>query len=183
MPVTRKIRHKDETGTITEADIGALAENVVEDAQHRFVTDIEKAEWKATTEEILEKIYSEGQTREYVDNELREKIDAEAAAREAKDEELIKRLDNYRTVALEAALWEGAEAPYAQTISVEGVTSASELTLVYALADGADAATQKAYSKAFGIVATGTATVGNGSVTFKVYKRPTTDIEVGLRGN
>jgi len=40
--------------------------------------------------------------------------------------------------------------------------------LISMLTDGADLDTQKAYSKAFGIVASGTATTGNGTVTFKV---------------
>ena len=54
--------------------------------------------------------------------------------------------------------------------------------LVSALEDGADLATQKAYSKAFGILAAGTGTTADGSVTFKVYKKPATDIVAGLKG-
>lgn len=45
MAVTRKVRHMNEDGTIVEADIGALAENVKEDAQRRFVSDTEKEKW------------------------------------------------------------------------------------------------------------------------------------------
>ena len=40
--VTRKIEHKQADGTVLEADIGALAGNIVEDTMHRFVTDEEK---------------------------------------------------------------------------------------------------------------------------------------------
>ena len=36
--------------------------------------------------------------------------------------------------------------------------------------------------KAFGIVSSGTASVGDGTATFKVYKKPVTDIVVGLKG-
>ena len=36
--------------------------------------------------------------------------------------------------------------------------------------------------KAFGIVSSGTAVLGDGVAVFKVYKRPETDITVGLRG-
>ncbi|MDO4330671.1 MAG: hypothetical protein Q4C66_15240, partial [Lachnospiraceae bacterium] len=52
--VTRKVRHKNADGTVIEADIGALAENVTEDANHRFVTDAEKEAWnnKPNTEDI-----------------------------------------------------------------------------------------------------------------------------------
>ena len=53
---------------------------------------------------------------------------------------------------------------------------------VSAMEDGADLAAQKAYSKAFGILASGTGITADGSVTFKVYKKPTTDITVGLKG-
>ena len=43
--VTRKIRHKNGDGSIVEAEIGAKAENVLEDENHRFVTDSEKTSW------------------------------------------------------------------------------------------------------------------------------------------
>ena len=43
--VTRKIRHKNGDGSIVEAEIGAKAENVLEDANHRFATDTEKTSW------------------------------------------------------------------------------------------------------------------------------------------
>lgn len=45
MAVTRKIWQMDEHGNITEADIGALAENVKESTQRRFVSDTEKEKW------------------------------------------------------------------------------------------------------------------------------------------
>ena len=44
--------------------------------------------------------------------------------------------------------------------------------MVSQLADGATIEVQKAYSKAFGIVASGTGQTGDGTVTFKVYKKP-----------
>ena len=44
MAVTRKIRQKV-GGKIEETDIGALAENVEQDENHRFVTDKEKKAW------------------------------------------------------------------------------------------------------------------------------------------
>lgn len=43
--VTRRVKHKNNDGTITEAEIGAYARNVSEDEDHRFVTDKEKEEW------------------------------------------------------------------------------------------------------------------------------------------
>ena len=62
--------------------------------------------------------------------------------------------------------WIGDAAPYEQTVAVEGVTAEDNPMLVSALKDGADLATQKAYSKAFGILASGTGTTADGSVTF-----------------
>lgn len=96
--------------------------------------------------------------------------------------EAINRQDHVTLLALAADAWTGDEAPYEQTVAVEGVTAEDNPMLVSALADGADLATQKAYSKVFGILAAGTGTTEDGSVTFKVYKKPATDITVGLKG-
>ena len=96
--------------------------------------------------------------------------------------EAINRQDHVTLLALAADAWTGDEAPYEQTVAVEGVTAEDNPMLVSALADGADLATQKAYSKAFGILASGIGTTADGSVTFKVYKKPATDVMVGLRG-
>lgn len=85
-------------------------------------------------------------------------------------------------VTLKVADWAGNTAPYSQTVTVAGMTEADNPILVSALDDGATEATQKAYIKAFGIVTSGTATTAENSVTFKVYKKPATDIVVGLKG-
>ncbi len=50
------------------------------------------------------------------------------------------------------------------------------------LAVGADADTQKAYNKAFGIISAGAGETADGSVTFYVYDKPAMDITVGLKG-
>ena len=85
-------------------------------------------------------------------------------------------------ITLTAAGWAGSATPYTQTVAVEGMTAECNPDLVSLLADGASEATQKAYNKAFGLVAAGTGTTGAGTVTFKVYKKPATDIVVGLKG-
>ena len=54
--------------------------------------------------------------------------------------------------------------------------------MVSMLAAGASPDTQKTYKKACGIICSGTGTTANGSVTFSVYSKPTTDITVGLKG-
>lgn len=83
------------------------------------------------------------------------------------------------SVELTAEGWTGEEAPYSQTVP-NGSIRDGTVMLVSALADGADEATQKAYVKAFGIVSSGTAATSEGSVTFKVYKKPETTLTVGL---
>ena len=102
------------------------------------------------------------------------------------DNYLKKRIDRNESepanVTLTAAGWTGDAAPYSQTVEVEGVTAEDNPIFVSLLEDGAPAETQKAYMKAFGIIASGTGTTAAGSVTFKVYKKPETDIMIGLKG-
>lgn len=94
----------------------------------------------------------------------------------------IHRLNHTTTVTLTAAGWTGSSAPYTQTVNVTGAAADMEALLVSALGDGASADIQKAYQKAFGIIASGTALLGAGTATFKVYKKPVTDCIVGLKG-
>ena len=94
-----------------------------------------------------------------------------------------ERQDSTALVTLEAAGWAGEAPPYTQTVAVTGAAAdGPDALLVSALEDGASLEAQKAYTKAFGIVSSGTATLGDGVAVFKVYKRPETDITVGLRG-
>lgn len=94
----------------------------------------------------------------------------------------VERQEHVTQVTLPAAGWMGSAAPYTQTVTVNGVTEEMEPILVSALPDGATLEEQKAYSKAFGLVSSGTASVGDGTATFKVYKKPVVDIVVGLKG-
>lgn len=94
----------------------------------------------------------------------------------------VNRLTHTISVTLTAAGWTGSAAPYSQTVNAEEITADDEPVLVSMLAEGADSAAQKSYNKAFAIVAAGTGTTGTGTVTFRVYKKPTTDITVGLKG-
>ena len=94
----------------------------------------------------------------------------------------VNKLEGVKKVTLKANEWTGSAAPYQQIVTVDGIRSTDSPVLVSLLADGASEATQKAYSKAFGIVSSGTGSTSDGSVTFKVYKKPATDITVGLKG-
>lgn len=94
----------------------------------------------------------------------------------------INHINHTTEITLMVSGWEGSAAPYTQTVNVAGATADLEAILVSALADGASAATQKAYIKAFGIISSGTASLENGTATFKVYKKPATDCKVGLKG-
>lgn len=95
---------------------------------------------------------------------------------------VVNGLKGVKSVTLKANEWTGSAAPYQQIVTVDGIRSTDSPILVSLLTDGASEATQKAYSKAFGIVSSGTGSTSDGSVTFKVYKKPTTDITVGLKG-
>ncbi|MDW2799904.1 hypothetical protein RZO55_20235 [Clostridium boliviensis] len=94
----------------------------------------------------------------------------------------INQINHVAEVTLTVADWNGSAAPYTQTIPVPGATEDMEAMVVSALADGATETVQKSYSKAFGIVTSGTASLGEGTATFKVYKKPETDISIGLKG-
>lgn len=94
----------------------------------------------------------------------------------------INQINHVTEVTLTAAGWTGSAAPYTQIAEVLGATEDSEAMVVSALADGVTETVQKAYNKAFGIVTSGTAILGNGIITFKAYKKPVTDIKVGLKG-
>ncbi len=94
----------------------------------------------------------------------------------------VNRLNHTTVVTLTAAGWLGDSAPYVQTVEVAGATADMEAILVSALAEDADEATQKAYVKAFGIISSGTAALGDGTAAFRVYKLPAVDCRVGLKG-
>ena len=94
----------------------------------------------------------------------------------------LERQERVALVTLTAAGWGGSAAPYTQTVQVNGAREGMEPVMVSALADGATLEAQKAYTKAYGIICSGTGVLGDGTATFKVYKKPAVDITIGLRG-
>lgn len=95
---------------------------------------------------------------------------------------LILRQRAVTYITLTAAGWTGEEAPYEQTVSVDGAEEGTEAVLVRNLADSATREEQKAYNKAYGIVSSGTAELTEGSAVFRVYDKPAIDLSVGLMG-
>ena len=94
----------------------------------------------------------------------------------------LERMDHVALAVLPASGWTGSSAPFVQTVSVEGAKENQDACLVSVLADGASLEVQKAYMKAFSLISSGTGVLGDGVATFKVYKKPATDITVGLQG-
>ena len=94
----------------------------------------------------------------------------------------VNRLNHTTLVTLTVAGWTGSAAPYEQTVTVEGAAEDMEAILVSALDEDAGVDAQKVYAKAFGIISSGVASLGDGTATFKVYKKPATDCTVGLKG-
>lgn len=92
----------------------------------------------------------------------------------------VNRLQGLLTVTLPAANWTGTTAPYSQTVNVPGITADDNPTMTRTLTGAEDAATIKAYEKAYGFIFAGQ--TRDGTVTFYAKKLPTTDITVGLKG-
>ena len=95
---------------------------------------------------------------------------------------VTSKLNKITEITLYASKWNGGSPPYSQTVAVEGITEYDNPDLVSMLADGVSTEAQKTYMKAFGYICSGIGITSNGSVTFKVYKKPTIDILVGLKG-
>lgn len=71
---------------------------------------------------------------------------------------------------------------YTQTVTNSNIKSSSNPLLISRLSSSATIAEQSAYMKNFAIISQGVGSTSDGSVTFKVFKKPTADITVGLRG-
>lgn len=94
----------------------------------------------------------------------------------------LERQEHVEPITLTAAGWAEESGLFVQTVAVSGVQENMDLRLVSGLENSADAEERKAYRKAFGIVSGGTGVTGDGIVTFKVDKKPATDLTIGLEG-
>ena len=115
-------------------------------------------------------------------NENMDKIDLELDNLKKANTAAINRQDHIMLITFSESAWTGTEPPYTQTVAVDGVTAEDNPMLVSALKNNATVEEHRAYNKAFGIIAAGIGITADGSVTYKVYKKPATDVVVGLRG-
>lgn len=115
-------------------------------------------------------------------NENMDKVDLELDNLKKANTAAINRQDHIMLITFAESAWTGTEPPYTQTVAVDGVTAEDNPMLVSALKNNATVEEHRAYNKAFGIIAAGIGITADGSVTYKVYKKPATDVMVGLRG-
>ena len=168
------------TTVITQADIT----NMVGTSECSFVTsilevtniDLIVAQWQSQWND-----WTAQEQQEFDDwiNSIKQIVGDEPVTSLA---EQIYKTNHVVLVTLLATGWAGTSAPYTQTVFVNDATDDAQALVVHALEDGATPAVQLAYNKAFTIVTAGTASLGEKSATFKVYKRPVTDITIGLKG-
>lgn len=69
---------------------------------------------------------------------------------------------------------------YTQTVTAEQISANDEPMIIKAKNIAAGVMEAKAYNKAFSLLCDGAGETGNGTVTWLCYKKPTTDITVGL---
>ena len=96
--------------------------------------------------------------------------------------------DRVVRVKLLASRWNMSGSQWTQTVNADATgaalpfVSTDKPDLISQLPENADATSQKSYNKAYGILQGGVGSVGNGTATFKVWKVPSIDIIVGLKG-
>lgn len=160
--VTRQMKQKLEDGTEITVDIGAKAENVVTDSEHRFVSDAEKAAWgKAASGDYAEK------------QDLEEVRELAQTAKTTAEQATTAITKTEVQVTLSADSWTGTEAPYEYTIDHEAVTADSVIRITFP----PDVTLEQAEAFGKALVTGGTQTVG--SFTLRALKaKPTVDVPV-----
>lgn len=94
----------------------------------------------------------------------------------------IDKLNLSSQVMLDKDKWTGADNKFSQSVTLAGVTSATNLEVWANVVSSMDAAAQKAYLKAYAIVSGGYAVLGTDTITFYVYKKPATTIAIKIKG-
>lgn len=99
-----------------------------------------------------------------------------------KASEKIENATIQRNITLAAADWSD-NYPYTQTVSAEGITADSNVKVIgLFVADGSTEDQVKAIKKAAGFLMSNTSGTGNGTLTFKAYKKPETDFTIVVEG-
>lgn len=167
-------------------------QNVVQDAAEVNIEVVPSG--TATIQDVMERVHTIGGDISETIIETLELIDIKYPVPEGGDSAKVfmgkvrkfitdlKNNLNVIQVNLLASGWEGNSVPYIQTVAVPFATTDFEAMVLSALEDGATEFEQKSYNKAFAIITSGTASFEEGTATFKVYKKPITDIKIGLKG-
>ncbi|MCB7321110.1 hypothetical protein [Lacrimispora sp. 210928-DFI.3.58] len=92
----------------------------------------------------------------------------------------INQIQDFISVTLPAANWTGTEAPFVQTVTVEGITETDKPDQGIIYPENCTRAQQKAINKATGYLYD--LETGDGTVTFRATLKPTVDITLGLKG-
>lgn len=99
-----------------------------------------------------------------------------------KASEKIENATIQRNITLAAADWSDTY-PYTQTVSDEGITADSNVKVIgLFVADGSTEDQVKAIKKSAGFLMSNTSGTGNGTLTFKAYKKPETDFTIVVEG-
>lgn len=84
-------------------------------------------------------------------------------------------------VTLWASMWSGSAAPYTQTVSVDEITANNDVEILKYVDYSSSQSAIANYNKSFGYLANGVGQTIDGGIEFKVFKRPTIDLDVGVR--
>ena len=92
----------------------------------------------------------------------------------------VEEAQSIKNVTLPAANWTGTEAPFVQTVTVEGITGMDKPGQGIIYPENCTRAQQKAINKAAGYLYD--LETGDGTITFRATLKPTVDITLGLKG-
>lgn len=112
---------------------------------------------------------------------LSDETASKLAVRYLELKEMFLKTTNVIRVSLSTSNWNGDSPPYTQSVKAEEVSGNCDYDIV-SLIDKSFSKTQASqYKRAFGIISSGFGESSDGEVTFNVYDKPATDLEIGLK--